>query len=215
MKKQLAKLLAALLALAMLTGCGTAKNDTPAASTGDSSAPSEGALGTNEIADLMNQGLSLVMSSRENGVLNALYTDDEMTVACKVTAPVTDEEDQALSDAYEAEDPVFAEATIMTNLTDVTVTDISDKFPTQEALDAAYIGKTLGELEDEGYENTGWFGDEGDYAFFYDGPMYSISVGLQEGAVTGSLDDYSQNDLRAMEIASVTFDSFSYRILEE
>lgn len=217
MKKQLAKLLAALLALAMLTGCGAAKNDTPAASAGDSSAPSEGTLGTNEIAGLIDQGLSMVLCSREDGILYALYMDEDATAAYKVTAPITDEEDQALSDIYEAEDPALAEAAIMTNLTDVTVTDISDKFPTQEELDAAYVGKTLGDLEEEGYEDCGWMGDEDEnsYTFFYDGPLYSISVTPQDGAITGSLDDYSQNDLRALEIASVTFNTFSYGIIEE
>ena len=103
----------------------------------------------------------------------------------------------------------------LSTLTDVEVTDISDMVPTQADLDA-YVGKTMGDMEDDGFYNSGWTGEpETGYSFYYDGPIYYCMVTPAEGTVIEDMDDLSVNDIRAIEIGAVEFLGISSDILNQ
>lgn len=166
----------------------------------------------NEITELYDNGFSCIMtmSTEEywKGVFRAENNDNVIFFA---QASLT----KSGYEAYNAIDldDVDGMRAFLGTLTDVTVTDISGKIPSQDELDA-YIGKTLGDLEDAGFENTGFFGEDGINQFFYDGPIYCWTVTLADGAAVENMDDYSANDLRALKIGAVEYTGLSSMILE-
>lgn len=166
----------------------------------------------NEITELYDKGFSCTMSMATEecwkGVFQAEGTDNVVYFA---QASLTKSDYEAYT-AIDCEDEDGMKSFLGT-LTDVTVTDISDKIPTQDELDA-YVGKTLGDLEDAGFENTGFYGEEGINQFFYDGPIYCCTVTLADGVVVEDPDDYSANDLRALEIGAVEYTGLSGMLIE-
>ena len=113
---------------------------------------------------------------------------------------------------YEAK--LAKEKAFLGQLADVTVTDITDRVPSQETLDA-FIGRTVGDLEAEGYGRSGYADDgKAGYVYlFFDGPEYCLDVTPAEAV--DSLDNYSENDLRGLTIAGVRFSGFSSQFLRE
>lgn len=167
----------------------------------------------NAITELYDKGYicTMNMATEEcwKGVFQTESTDDEVFLVQASLTKGDYEEFNAID--FEDEDGMKA---FLGKLTDVTVTDISDKIPTQDELDA-YVGKTLGDLEEAGFENTGYYGENGINQFFYDGPIYNCTVTLAEGVVVENPDDYSVNDLRALEIGAVEYTGLSDNILEQ
>lgn len=132
-----------------------------------------------------------------------------------ITIPFTKEEYEAFQAiSFADEDYETKSQEILKSADDITIVDVSDRVPTQAELDELYVGKTLGDLEDAGFMNSGDINDEeGHYRFFYDGTDYSLLVSPTE--VIEDIDDYSTNDIRALEIASVTFTGFTETIFEK
>lgn len=200
MKKIITLIIALTLCLAM-AACGSEKP-----------APPADANASNEITQLLDEGLYISMTSATEeywrGILESEYSEGLVLAEAKLTA---DKYEELTSIEYDDEDGMKA---FLGSLTDVTITDISDKLPSHGELDE-YIGMTIGELENLGYENSGWSGDDGDYQFFYEGPVYSIVVKPEEGTVIEDMDDYSANDIRSLVIGSVEYAGISYNILDE
>lgn len=89
--------------------------------------------------------------------------------------------------------------------------DFTEAVLSKEALDA-YVGKTAGELADEGFENNGWFfGDSNGMSFEKDGMEYEAEVELPEGFDIDA--DFDYEDLRDAKIIAMRFSSPSYSIL--
>lgn len=201
------KILSIILALALvftLCSCGTEKKEEPAA--------------TNEITELMADGYTIYMTSydenRWNGVL-AKYAENVPESFYKVKAQMTAEKYEEMSNIpWDAEDYDQLLSDFLGTLEVISSEDINSMIPSQEELDQ-YIGKTLGDLEDEGFENSGNSNWEGVCEFYYDGPVYSCTVGLKEGTIIENMDDYSVNDLKKLEIGSMNFTGLSYHILDE
>ena len=217
MKKLLTLILALALALS-LAACGESAADEDAAAGGDATTGEDTALvmGDNEIADLLNEGYACVMSTAEEGKWQGIFQMEESyDTVYKVVAAMSAEE-YAAYDAisFDDEEAEAKQNAVLTTLTDVTVTDITSMLPTQEELDA-YVGKTLGDLEDDGFENTGNSNYEGVYSFYYDGPVYCCMVDLEEGTLIEDMDDYSANDLRELKIGKVEFMCLSSYILDD
>lgn len=205
MKKILSLILALVTALA-LVACGAAESG------GEEPAPA----GENEIAQLLAEGYTCTMSTGEEGKWKGIFQkEDDAQAIVKVVAAMSAEEYAE----YEAIDWADEEAeaktnAVLTKLSDVQVTNVSEMIPTQEELDA-YIGMTLGDLELDGFENTGNTNYEGVYSFFYDGPVYCCTVDLAEGTIIEDMDNYSANDLRELVIGKVEYTGISSYILDD
>lgn len=204
MKKTIAILLAALMLLA-LAACGSKADDTPA---DDTSA-------RNEITDLYDEGYVCTMSSVDETQWKGVFQmEDSFDKIYMVTADMTAEKYEAYdSIGYDDEEADAKQRAILGSLQNVTVTDITDMVPPQSELDA-YVGKTIGDLEADGFEDSGWIGGEEGYTFFYDGPVYCCAVTPAEGSKVTNMDDYSANDIRALEIGAVEFQGLSGYILD-
>lgn len=193
--KKLISVLMALIIILTLAACGAEK--TP---------PQQ-----NLITQLTDEGYEYTMTSvTEEFWKGLMEKDGQYLLVTAAMTPALYEDYNAIGfeDDYDALMLAFLGA-----LKDVTSEDITDRVPSQEELDR-YIGMTMGELEKEGYEQTGYLGDEGVYSFFYDGGSYSLLVDPVEGTLIEDMDDWSVNDLRGLEIGGVTFLGFSGSILD-
>ena len=52
------------------------------------------------------------------------------------------------------------------------------------------------------------------YMFYIENSMYALTVTLKDGKITGSIDDYSENDLKTLEIGKVEFTGLSSMFLD-
>ena len=211
MKKVLSICLSIML-IAVLTACGTAPFGDRAV--GGEAADTDGGP-TNEITELVDQGYSTVMTSSDESQWNAVFQQDmNYDTVYKVEAVLTGDQYDRLNEIeWDDENGDQKRFRILGECEDVTVTDITDMIPAQEELDA-YIGKTLGDMEKDGFENTGNSNWDGIYEFYMDGPVYCCKVQLAEGIVIEDMDDYSVNDLRAMEIGKVEFSGFASGLID-
>lgn len=194
MKKFVSVLVSLIIVLA-LNGCGAEK--TP---------PQQ-----NLITQLADEGYEYTMTSvTEESWKGVMEKDGQylLVTAAMTPALYEDYNNIGFEDDYDAQMLAF-----LGSLKDVTSEDITDRVPTQEELDR-YIGMTMGELEEDGYEQTGYLGDEGLYSFFYDSDSYCLLVDPIEGTLIEDMDDWSVNDLRGLEIGGVTFLGFSGGILD-
>lgn len=164
----------------------------------------------NEITELYDDGFSCTMATATEEYWKGIF-EAENNAAFFAKASMT----KSGYEAYNAIDfdDVDGMRAFLGTLDNVTVTDISDMIPSQEELDT-YIGMTLGDLENDGFENTGYTGEDGINRFFYDGPVYYCIVTLADGVVVEDMDDYSVNSLRALKIGAVEYLCLSDMILD-
>lgn len=194
--KKLVSVLMTLIIILAANGCGAEK--TP---------PQQ-----NLIMQLADEGYERTMSSASEECWKGLMEKDgqSLLVSAPMTAALYEVYDSIsfLDDDYEEQMLAF-----LGTLKDVTCEDLTETIPTQEEWNL-YIGKTLGELEEDGYEQTGYLGDEGVYSFFYDSDSYCLLIDPIESTLIEDMDDWSVNDLRGLEIGGVTFLGFSGGILD-
>ena len=138
MKKLTAVILLLIMVLA-LAACGITK---PAAK--------------NEITDLLDQGYECRGWTADETMWRGMFLKgDSYDEILKVTAPMTEKQYEEFNGYFDDEDADAKQMAFLGTLTGVEVTDISDMVPAQEELDA-YVGKTLGDMEADSFENTGW-----------------------------------------------------------
>ncbi len=220
MKKALCVLLA-LLALLLLAGCGKKQasepvpgapkeNSTPAdagstAGTADTSASGTG--GTSAIDAFRTIGDVYAAAEREN-YQSATYEDRYVYVFLyqdtyyRVSAPLTPETYDKLSavDIF-ADDADEQEHAILAPLTIETRENITDLIPVQSELDK-YVGKTGGDLLDEGWYITGYYLDEA--IFYMSSGMFEYTVTV-DGKLTYT-DDFNEYEaIRPLTVKSVAF----------
>ncbi len=176
-----------------------------------------GAQKENEMAALFDAGYTYVSTIYDETSWAGLFQkDNSLDSVYVVRAAMTASQYKDYSAiGFDDENGEAKQRKILCQLSDVTITDVTDKVPTPEEL-ASYTGMTMGELEAAGFEKSGYSGDpETGYKFFFDGPVYSLYVFPENSETMGSLDDYSENDLRGLTICKVEFMDFSYKILDE
>lgn len=209
MKKSVMILLSVVLIFAF-TGCG-ASNKTQTSDSGEAVE-----MGTNRIAELLNDGYELgMMSCSENEMKCILTKGENYELIIRITAKMSAE----LYDKYEAisfDDEQYEEKrqAFTTYLEIENEEDISDIIPTQDELNT-YIGKTVGELEADGFENSGNLVDEEKdcMVLFYDGSEYCVEIGTELKA-DANLDDYSNNDLKKLKITSIEFTGIGNNLVD-
>lgn len=174
-----------------------------------------GERGNNEIAALYDEGYQCEQTVYDESTWKGIFRMEDSWESVKlVTAKMTKAEYEAISAiSFEDENADEKTAVALTNFSDVTVEDVTDLLPTQEELDA-YVGKTLGDLEEDGFENTGNSNWDGEYTFYYDGPVYCVAVDLADGVKIEDMDDYSANDLRELSIGKVEMMGLSGALLD-
>ena len=171
----------------------------------------------NEIIKLFDEGYTCVMSSAcETEWRGMFMKDGSYDAVYKIIAPMTTEQYERFSAiAYDDEKAEEKQRVILRELADIDCSDIANMVPTQEELDS-FAGMTIGDMEDMGFENSGWIGEPGEgYSFYYDGPVFYCTVTPVEGTVIEDMDDYSANDIRALEIGSVEFMGLSSQLLDQ
>ena len=197
--KKLTAILLALVMVLVLAACGETKPEAK-----------------NEITDLLDQGYECRgWTADETQWCGLFVKGDSYDEVLKVAAPMTAKQYEEFNGFFDDEDADAKQMAFLSTLTDVEVTDISDMVPTQADLDT-YVGKTMGDMEDDGFYNSGWSGEpETGYSFYYDGPIYYCMVTPAEGTVIEDMDDLSVNDIRAIEIGAVEFLGISSDILNQ
>lgn len=169
--------------------------------------------GENEISRLFAEGYQCTMSGSDEHSWKGIFEkEDAPETAYLVMATMTSKAHKALDKiSFGDEESEQEYRAILGSLPNVTVTDISDQIPSQEELNA-YVGKTLGDLEDDGFVNCGDFQDGDVCLFNYEGPTYSCNVYPEDGAI--NMADYSPNDLRTLKIGKIEFSGFSLSIFD-
>lgn len=201
--KRITTLLLCALVVFALAGCGAQKTN-------------EGGT-ENEITALFNDGYECWSTSLDEKLWEGfLLKDQSWDDAYYVTAAMTAElYEEYNSIDFAAEDSDAEVKAFLGGLSDVTVTDAAEKIPGQDELDA-YIGMTMGEMEEAGFERTGYVGDpETGYKFFLDGPKYTLTVTMPEGEEVDDIDNYSENDLRGLKIGGVEFSGLTFGMFDE
>lgn len=159
----------------------------------------------NEIADFYaNEEYTCCMSSCTEGVWKGVFQKEDFAEVILAEAKFSKEE----AEAYDAidfadEDAEDKQQDIVFHATDVTITDVTDKVPTQEDLDAEWIGKKCADLEETGFYESGNTSDEEEgLRIFYDGPDYCVELWFKNSKDL-NIDDLSANDIRALKITKV------------
>lgn len=190
-----------------LTACGNNSGAVPGETT---------EYGDNAVAELLNDGYEMIQTTCDETIFKGILKKGEgWENLYYAEAPMTSELYATYDGiSYDDEDCDARRTAFLTYLEDATVTDISDKVPTQEELNEKYIGKTIGDLIDEGYEDTGYTSDPdtGETSFFYDGPEYCLTVSPKKGTRI-DMDDMSKNDIKKIVIDTVEFQGMSGGLL--
>ena len=97
---------------------------------------------------------------------------------------------------------------IVTSIPECTVTSMNELLPDEnEAL--KFVGKTIKDLEDAGYERMGYMFNDDGCVFFADGPFYSLNVKTDEIITDETIDNYSENDIQELTITQIEITGFS------
>lgn len=169
----------------------------------------------NELAPLFEQGYEVMQTTfSENKWQAIIQKDGSFLDAYKVSLDMNQETSDKLFElgTFEEESKKQYQE-ILENLPGCVITSLNDEIPSDEEF-AKYIGKTIKDLEDDGYERNGYSYDEQGCTFFADGPKYSVNIQTEEIITSETIDDYSENDIRALTIKNVEFSGFSFSIFE-
>lgn len=191
-----------------LSACGVDKDANLTGSTIDNN--------QNEITRALSEGYETVMTSVENNIFKAiLQKDGSFEGVLLAVGEMTDEQYEEYNNIdWDDEKAGEKKAAIYAKMTNVKSKDVSDLVPSQDELDG-YIGKSLEELEDLGFENTGYIGGDENSRLFYDGPLYCITAEVDLlNFEEKSYDDFSKEDLEKIIIKSTEFTNFSFGVLD-
>lgn len=202
--KKIINLLLVLLTVSCLCACSNA-------TTNSEDKPVE----KNEVASLYEQGYDVTQSSFMENKWVAIYEKDfSMNDAYKVELDMDQETFDKLFelDTFDEEgQKQYRE--IIESLPGCVITSMNDLLPSEDEFDK-YVGKTILDLENDGYERTGYTYDDDGCIFFLEGQKYALYVTVDEVITYETIDDYSENDIRALTIKSVECNGFSYKIFD-
>lgn len=164
-----------------------------------------------EIQGYLDDGYDFTMSGSVEGYWAGLLVKDGSYI--KVSAPLTEERETLLNALDIADEDYDAkENALIATFMDATCEDITSMIPTEEDLQA-YVGKTVGELEDEGLMYTEWEISEENYILQFDCSTYTFNATVSETVNSSNRDDLSENDIRDLTIATVEFYDLSWGAL--
>lgn len=168
----------------------------------------------NELADLYEKGYEHTSTCLSDNKWTAIYQKDGSYVdAYKVEINMDQKTyDKLLQIDMFEEEGLKEFLDIIEYLPDCKVTSLNDYLPSAGEFNK-YIGLTIQDLENDGYERNGYTYDDEGCIFFAEGPMYSINVIVDEVITDETIDNYSENDIRALTIKEIEFTGISYNMI--
>ena len=167
----------------------------------------------NELANIIEKGYEVRQTSYQDSKWKAIYEKDgNYKDAYKVELTMNQETFDKLFelDTFDEEQlKQFNE--IVTSIPDCTITPMSDLLHDENEV-MQFVGKTIKELEDSGYERMGNLYEDDGCVFFADGPFYSINIKTDEVITFETMDNYSENDIRELTISGIEITGFSYYV---
>ena len=169
----------------------------------------------NELANIIDQGYEVKQTSYQDNKWNAIYEKDgNYKDAYKVELIMNQETFDKLFELDTFEENQLNEYNeIVTSIPECTVTSMNELLEDESEV-LKFVGKTIKELEDAGYERTGYIYDENGFTIFADGPFYSLNVKTNEIITDETIDDYSENDIRELIITEIEITGFSTYIFD-
>lgn len=164
----------------------------------------------NELANIIEQGYEIRQTSFQDNKWKAIYElDENYKDAYKVELTMNQETFDKLFelDTFD-EEQLKQYNEIVTSISECTVTPMKDLLEDESEV-LSFIGKTIKDLEDAGYERMGNVYDDDGCVFFADGPFYSINIKTDEVITFETMDNYSENDIRELTISGIEITGFS------
>ncbi len=199
MKKIVSLTLTLLLALSLLSACGQ--------SGGGAGAPSEGAAtGTAAIESFKTIGDAPPLNSTEDQQIafddvSFIYVFTLDGTHYRVTASMPADVSEAAWALDWADDDHDAKLQELVSPLEITrYENLDDMIPAQAELDV-YVGKTLKDMLDDGWYNSGWNLEDMEFWMGHGPFSYTVAV---EGAVE-NYEDFQDEDMDPLVIKSVTF----------
>jgi len=184
------KLFVVLLTLLCLTACGQKKEE-------------------NEIAKLLKESYNIEASSFDDKSWRGLLNKDDSHII--VVAKMSEKLYEECHEVFFEDEEAYIE--FLKKLEVSKTIDVSDKVPTKQE-QQIYVGKTMGDLEEEGFENTGYIeSDNYQYNFFYENEELCLTVKSSPDTPITNMDDFSVNDLKELVICEVVDCTISSNIL--
>lgn len=167
----------------------------------------------NELANIIDQGYEVRQTSYQDNKWNAIYEKDgNYKDAYKVELTMNQETFDKLFELDILDEEQLKQFNeIVTSIPDCTITPMSDLLPDENEV-MQFVGKTIKELEDFGYERMGNLYEDDGCVFFADGPFYSINIKTDEVITFETMDNYSENDIRELTISGIEITGFSYYV---
>ena len=188
-----------------LAACGQQPASTNTQTSSSSSvAP---ATGTSAIESAKTIGEARTLATRPDSIQNALYGDyvifafEKDNTYYQVIAEAPEDVADAIF-ALKFTDPDYdrKNAELIDPLTITIYKNLNDGIPAQEDVDA-YIGKTLKDLEDADWTNSGWNLDTMEFWMNYGPYFYTV---IAEGEVKDA-DNFDTEDMYPLTIKSITY----------
>ena len=195
MRKVLSLILALLLALALTAGCGQSGDSGEDAGTEAVTLDTMRTLG--EVYALEGAEFSQYGFDDDQFVYVFQYGGDYYRVVCPMT-PELNEAGMAIDWGDEDHDDKLME--IVGGQEIQRLDNLSESIPAQEELDV-FVGKTLGELKEAGWTNSGWNLDDMEFWMDYGPFCYTVVV---EGEVADP-DAVEDEDMDPLVVKSVTW----------
>jgi len=157
----------------------------------------------NRISQLLEEGYTINSSSNDGDVWMGLFTNEEgkvFVVKAKMTADINKE-----FNALDISDEEFEskQQNLLKKLEVSDVYDISDQLPSKEDLQK-YVGKTFGEIEAEGFENTGYIeSDNGLFNFNYENDTYCMILKNSADTPIKDIDTLTDEQRKALVAGEV------------
>lgn len=175
-----------------------------------SSGKTEDNVVKNELANIIEQGYEVRQTSYQDNKWCAIYEKngnykDSYKVELKMDQETNDKLFEL--DIFD-EEQLKQYNDIVTSIPECSVTSMNELLPDENEV-LSFVGKTIKDLEDAGYERMGNMYNEDGCVFFADGPFYSLNVKTNEIITFETMDNYSENDIRELIISGIEITGFS------
>jgi len=140
--------------------------------------------------------------------LEVLVTNYITNKYAYITAPVTEEQFiQFVESISGASDYELQMQLYICSLSGAKVSDVTDKVPTAELKN--YVGKTLGDLENDGYKLLYGYGDNEQTCIVYANDKYEITVYINKAYKEEEITNIPDDERKALVIDSIYFSTFA------
>lgn len=167
----------------------------------------------NELASIIEKGYEVRQTSYQDNKWKAIYEKEgNYKDAYKVELTMDQETYDKLFELDILDyDQIKQFNEIVTSIPECTITPMSELLEDESQV-LSFVGKTIKDLEDAGYERMGNLYEEDGCIFFADGPFYSINIKTDEVITFETMDNYSENDIRELTITGIEITGFSYYV---